>query len=136
MNKKNQINALTNKLNNLKKNLLDEVNQIFEEIKEYTDEEAYQKLLLKINPSENKGTCTIKITESNSGNNYSISPTELEIAYENGNITSITPDKNASNFQVNKYKSDYVTSISLINDSRITDLTIQKTDKKGNACFQ
>ena len=34
LNKKNEIDNLTNKLNNLKKNLSDEVNQIFEEIKE------------------------------------------------------------------------------------------------------
>ena len=91
---------------------------------------------IKINPSEKKGTCTIRITEEQPANHYAISTTDLTITHGNtelGKIDNITFNKNSDNFVVTRHESPYVTSISLINDPRVTNLTIEKTDKNGSA---
>ena len=91
---------------------------------------------IKINPSAAKGTCKIKITEEQPGSYYKISDTELTIKYgygELGKIDDITFDKNSDSFKVTRYNSPYVTSINLLNDSRVAkNLNIYKQDMNGN----
>ena len=95
---------------------------------------------VEIIPEENEGTCKVTISEEQPGNYYKISNTELTITYSEGKITNITPniddaDNYHSNIRINhgiESQPDRVTSITLVNDSRVTDFKILKTNKDGD----
>ena len=93
---------------------------------------------VKLIPDDNEGTCKVTIKEQQPSSHYKMPDTELTITYSNGKITNITPnignsDDNSKYIKLNygiEAEPERVTSISLINDPRVTDLTIHKTNKK------